>query len=136
MAGISIPRIARPVLVRWPFVFSGICLWINLYVAPTAHCKNLKDSFFQVVTGNPTAAFTGDQVINDFPGQKNLHWQQERQRVGKRPRFLVESRTINPCKWSTPGPVSLETDLAAKQIKMKPGRQRVSSSAISPPPMT
>ena len=116
MAGISIPRIARPVLFL-AFVFSGICLWINLYVAPRA-LQDLKDSFFQVVTGNPTAAFTGDQVINDFPGKKIY--------IGSKNGNELENVhvfSLNPDN----KPVQvvfartgrLETDLAAKQIKMR-----------------
>ena len=114
-AGISIPRIARPVLFL-AVVFSGICLWINLYVAPRAQ-QNLKDAFFQVVTSNPAAAFTGDTVINDFPGRKiyvgnkegnelqNIHVFEMNQ--DNKPVRVVYARTG-----------SLVTDLANKQIKM------------------
>lgn len=67
-AGLSIGRIARSVFVL-AILFSLVCLWINLYIAPRAQ-QNLKDAFFQVATNNPAAAFSGDTVITDFPGRK------------------------------------------------------------------
>lgn len=67
-AGLSIGRIARPVFAL-AVLFSLVCLYINLYVAPRAQ-QNLKDAFFQVATNNPAAAFSGDTVIADFPGRK------------------------------------------------------------------
>ena len=120
-AGVSIPRIARPVLLL-AVVFSFICLWINLYVAPRAQ-QNLKDAFFQVVTSNPAAAFTGDQVITDFPGKRiyvgskegnelqNVHVFELNQ--DNKPIRVIYSRTG-----------SLETDLQNKQIKMLLGDSR------------
>ena len=67
-AGMSIARIARPVLVL-AFAASGLCLWINLAVAPR-YLQNLQSAFVQMATSNPSAAFTGDVVINDFPDRK------------------------------------------------------------------
>ncbi len=116
MAGISIPRIARPVLVV-AFVFSGICLWINLYVAPRA-LQDLKDSFFQVVTGNPTAAFTGDQVINDFPGKKIYIGSKKGNELENVHVFSLNADD-KPVQVIYARTGRLETDLAAKQIKMR-----------------
>jgi lipopolysaccharide export system permease protein len=115
-AGVSIPRIARPVLVL-AFVFSGICLWINLYVAPRAQ-QNLKDAFFQVATSNPAAAFSGDQVIPDFPGKKIYVGSKDGSRLQN-----VHVFDLNPDNkalrvvFARTG--RLEVDLADKQIKMR-----------------
>ncbi len=115
-AGVSIPRIARPVLVL-AVLFSGVCLWINLYVAPRAQ-QNLKNAFFEVATNNPAAAFNGDQVITDFPGKKIY--------VGKMTGNLLENvHVFNLNEYDKPMQVvyarqgRLETDLANKQIKMR-----------------
>ena len=115
-AGVSIPRIARPVLIL-AVAFSGLCLWINLYVAPRAQ-QNLKDAFFQVATSNPAAAFTGDQVITDFPGQKIY--------VGNKEGTLLENVHVfelnqdnKPVRVVFAKTGHLETDLANKQIKMR-----------------
>ena len=67
-AGMSVGRIARPVLVL-AFAASGLCLWIDLDVAPR-YLQNLQTAFVRMATSNPSAAFTGDQVINEFPGRK------------------------------------------------------------------
>lgn len=114
-AGVSIPRIARPVLVLAAF-FSGVCLWINLYVAPRAEQK-LKNAFFEVATSNPAAVFSGDQVISDFPGMKIY--------VGSMVGNLLENVHVfelnsanQPIRVVFARRGQLETDLANKQIKM------------------
>ena len=115
-AGVSIPRIARPVLLL-AIVFSGICLWINLYVAPRAQ-QNAKDAFFQVATGDPAAVFSGDQVITDFPGKKIY--------VGSKNGSLLENVHVfdlnsanQPVRVVFARQGRLETDLANKQIKLR-----------------
>ena len=115
-AGVSIPRIARPVLAL-AVVFVGICLWINLYVAPRAQ-QNLKDAFFQVVTSNPVAAFTGDTVISDFPGRKIYVGRKEGSRLENVHVFELSSDN-KPLRVVYARNGSLETDLANKQIKMR-----------------
>ena len=115
-AGVSIPRIARPVLVL-AFVSSGICLWINLYVAPRAE-QNLKQAFFQVATSNPAAVFSGDTVITDFPGKKIYVGSNEGGRLQN-----VHVFELNPNNKATEVVYArtgrLETDLVHKQIKMR-----------------
>ena len=64
--GVSIPRACVPVL-GLAIVFTGICLWINLSVAPLAQ-KQMKDALFNIATSNPLAMFGTDKVIEDFPG--------------------------------------------------------------------
>ena len=115
-AGLSIPRIVRPVLFL-AVVFSGLCLWINLQVAPRAQ-QNLKDAFFQVATNNPAAAFSGDQVIDDFPGKKIY--------VGNKVGNQLENVHVfdlnnnnKPVRVVFARTGSLETDLANKQIIMR-----------------
>ena len=99
-------------------VFSGVCLWINLYVAPRA-LQNLKDSFFQVATSNPTAAFTGDQVINDFPGKKIFVGNRK---TGNQARKHPTSSSLDdnnkPVRSSSPAPARSKPTSEHKQIKM------------------
>jgi len=66
--GVSIPRACYSVWVL-AVVFSGICLWINLDVAPRAQQK-MKDSLFRIATENPLAMFGSDKVIEEFPNRK------------------------------------------------------------------
>lgn len=114
-AGMSIGRIARPVLIL-AFAASGLCLWIDLDVAPR-YLQNLQTAFVQMATSNPSAAFTGDQVINEFPGKKIF--------VGKKTGNRLENiRVFELDEASRPVRVvfahtgTLETDTEHKQIIM------------------
>ncbi len=114
-AGLSIARIARPVLAL-AFAASGLCLWIDLYVAPR-YLQNLQAAFVDMATSNPSAAFTGDQIINEFPGQKIF--------VGKKTGNQLENiRVFKLDEASRPVKVvfartgTLETDPEHRQIIM------------------
>jgi lipopolysaccharide export LptBFGC system permease protein LptF len=67
-SGVSIPRICLPVAVLALF-FTGLCLWINLYVAPRAQDAR-NSAIFNIVTSNPLSFFGSDRVINELPKQK------------------------------------------------------------------
>lgn len=66
--GVSIPRACLSV---WTLavMFTGVCLWINLDVAPRAQAE-MKNAIFSIATSNPMALFGADRVIDDFPNQK------------------------------------------------------------------
>ncbi len=66
--GVSVPRICVTVWLL-AAALSGVCLWINLDVAPRAQQK-MKDAIFRIATDNPLAMFGSDKVIEDFPGRK------------------------------------------------------------------
>ena len=67
-SGISIPRTCVTVFLL-AAVFAGICLWINIDVAPRAQVK-MKDALSNIATNNPLSMFGSDKVINEFPGRK------------------------------------------------------------------
>lgn len=67
-SGVSIGRICVPVLLL-ALGCVGLCLWINVEVAPRAQVK-MKDALYEIVTNNPLAMFDSDKVIEEFPGQK------------------------------------------------------------------
>ena len=67
-SGVSIPRICASVFAI-ALVFAGICLWINVEVAPRAQVK-MKESLYNIATNNPLAMFSSDKVINEFPNRK------------------------------------------------------------------
>ena len=67
-SGVSIPRICAPVFLLAALCV-GICLWINVEVAPRAQVK-MKDALYTIATNNPLAMFGSDKVIDDFPGRK------------------------------------------------------------------
>jgi LPS export ABC transporter permease LptF len=66
--GVGIPRICLPVFVVALILF-GLCLWINLYVAPIAQLK-LKSALFNLASQDPLALFGSDEVIDQFPNRK------------------------------------------------------------------
>ncbi len=67
-SGISIQRMFLPVALL-AIVFTGICLWINLEVAPRAQEK-MRSTLYDIATSNPIALFGSGQVIEDFPGHR------------------------------------------------------------------
>ena len=115
-AGISIPRIARPVLLV-AVAFSGLCLWINLYVAPVAQ-QSLKDAFFQVATNNPAAVFDADRPIDDFPGKRIFIGNTEGNHLENIHVFDLDANN-KPVRVLYAQRGSLETDLPHRQIKMR-----------------
>ena len=66
--GVSVTRVCIP-LALLAVICTGICLWLNVDVAPAAQQK-LRSSIFDLATRNPIALFGGDQVIDQFPGRK------------------------------------------------------------------
>lgn len=67
-SGVSIPRICMSVLMM-ALIWVGICMWINVDVAPKAQIK-MKDALYNIATNNPLAMFGSDKIIEDFPGRK------------------------------------------------------------------
>src|SRR6266446_7119733 len=66
--GMGMPRICFSVFVI-AVGFLGICLWINLYVAPIAEVK-LRSAAFDLASNDPLALFGSDEVIDQFPNRK------------------------------------------------------------------
>ncbi|HEV7866572.1 MAG TPA: LptF/LptG family permease [Chthoniobacteraceae bacterium] len=67
-SGVSIARLCISVFVL-ALGCVGICLWINVDVAPKAQMK-MKDALFTIATNNPLAMFGSDKIIEEFPGRK------------------------------------------------------------------
>ena len=129
-AGISIPRIARPVLLL-AVAFCGVCLWINLYVAPQAQ-QNLKDAFLEVATNNPAAAFGGGGVVDQFPGKKIYVGYADGKRLENI--YVFDLNSVNqPVQVVYAQRGSLETDLPHRQIKMRLENSRYEQRDSSQP---
>jgi lipopolysaccharide export system permease protein len=67
-SGLSITRLCAS-LFCLSLVCVGICLWIDLDVAPRAQ-SNMKSAVVKLATQNPLALFDSDHVIDEFPGKK------------------------------------------------------------------
>ncbi len=66
--GLSMARVCMPVMAM-AVMLVGVCLWINLDVAPRAQVK-MKNALYNMATNNPLAMFSSDKVIDEFPGRK------------------------------------------------------------------
>jgi LPS export ABC transporter permease LptF len=64
--GVSVPRLCMPVF-GLSIICVGICLWINVDVAPKAQ-RQMKIALYQIATSNPIALFGSDSIIDQFPG--------------------------------------------------------------------
>jgi len=112
-SGVSIPRISI-------FVFAiallcvGVCLWINLIVAPQAQLK-MKDAIYNIATSNPLSMFGSDRVIDQFPGHKIYV---ERNQGANLENLLVYKTNDQfiPMRVVFAKHGSLETDQAKKEI--------------------
>ncbi len=115
-AGVSIGRIAQPVILL-ALALCGVCLWINLSVAPRAQQK-LKDTFFQMATTNPTSAFNSEQVITVFPGRKIYVGRKVGNELQNLHVFELNAEN-QPVRVVYAERGRLESDVANKQIKMR-----------------
>jgi lipopolysaccharide export system permease protein len=66
--GIGMPRICLPVFIV-ALVLFGLCLWLNLYVAPVSQTQ-LRFALFNLALKDPLALFGSDEVIDQFPRRK------------------------------------------------------------------
>ncbi|MBA2586813.1 MAG: LptF/LptG family permease [Chthoniobacterales bacterium] len=113
--GVSVTRIAVPLAVI-AIACTGICLWLNVQVAPAAQEK-LRSTIFDLATRNPMALFGSDQVIDQFPGRKIY--------VGKKEGNKLENITVfemnddaMPIRVTHAKSGMLEADLPNKRILM------------------
>lgn len=74
-SGIGLGRIALPVIAS-AILLSGVCLWINLSVAPNAQ-QTMRTVLFDIAVKNPLALFGSDQIIDEFPGRRIYIGQRE-----------------------------------------------------------
>jgi lipopolysaccharide export LptBFGC system permease protein LptF len=106
-SGVSIPRTCYPV---WGLgaVFTAICLWINLDVAPRAQAE-MKNALFSIATSNPLAMFGSDRVIDDFPGYKIYVDQSEGDRLKNIHLYgLADDGSLKSVTFAREGKLSLE----------------------------
>ncbi|MBE2287270.1 MAG: LptF/LptG family permease [Prosthecobacter sp.] len=68
MTGMSMTRICAPVFVL-AVALSGICLWVNVILAPAAK-DHMKRLFYQVAVKNPETLFQEGQVLERVPGYR------------------------------------------------------------------
>ncbi len=68
MTGMSMARICAPVFVL-ALLLSGICLWVNVSLAPAAKDR-MKRLFYEVAVKQPETLFQEGQVLERVPGYR------------------------------------------------------------------
>jgi lipopolysaccharide export system permease protein len=113
--GVSISRICLPVALI-ALLFSGICLWINVEVAPRAE-KRMKEAVFNIATSNPLAMFSSDKIIEEFPGRKIYVERNEGRELFNLMVYELND-LLKPMRVVFARRGTLETDLANKRVLM------------------
>jgi lipopolysaccharide export system permease protein len=115
--GVSIARICAPVAVL-AVLFVGICLWINLDVAPRAH-ERMTQMIFRVATSNPLSLFRSDKVIEEFPGRKIFVERHEGKELYNLLVYELEEEDLKPMRIFFAKKGEVITDLANQQVLMR-----------------
>ncbi|HBJ84160.1 MAG TPA: hypothetical protein DDZ88_09890 [Verrucomicrobiales bacterium] len=68
MTGMSMKRICAPIFVL-ALLLSGLCLWVNVSLAPAAKDR-MKRLFYEVAVQNPETLFQEGQVLERVPGYR------------------------------------------------------------------
>ena len=109
----SVTRACVPLAVL-ALVCTGICLWLNVDVAPAAQEK-LRSSIFDLATSNPIALFGGDQVIDQFPGRKIYVGKKEGNKLENIIVFQMDEHSL-PIRVTHARTGMLEADLPNKRL--------------------
>ncbi len=113
--GVSVTRVCVP-LAGIALVFTAICLWLNVQVAPAAQEK-LRSTIFDLATRDPMALFGSDQVIDQSPGRKIYVGKKEGNRLENITVFELDENSL-PMKVTFARSGMLEADLQNKRILM------------------
>src|ERR1700720_2099459 len=113
--GVSVTRVCVP-LAGIALVFTAICSWLNVQVAPAAQEK-LRSTIFDLATRNPMALFGSDQVIDQFPGRKIYVGKKEGNKLENITVFELDQKSM-PMRVTFARTGMLEADLDNKRILM------------------
>jgi lipopolysaccharide export system permease protein len=113
--GVSVARVTATVFVL-AIVCTGICLWINVDVAPKAQ-KRMQEAFFNIATSNPLSLFGSDKVIDEFPGRKIYVGKNEGKELYNLLMYQL-NEGLDPTSVIYARRGDLEVDLKEKQVLM------------------
>jgi|UniRef100_UPI003784554E lipopolysaccharide export LptBFGC system permease protein LptF len=110
MTGMSMKRICAPVFVL-ALLLSGLCLWVNVSLAPAAKDR-MKRLFYEVAVQNPETLFQEGQVLERVPGYRIY--------TGKRDdKSLTDLHII---QWDIIGPAGAYIKAKSALIQIEPGK--------------
>ncbi len=113
--GVSIGRICVSLAVI-AVVCTGVCLWLNVFVAPAAQ-QALKATIVDMATRDPMALFGSDQVIDQFPGRKIYVGKKDGNKLENIIVFETNSASM-PIRVTFARSGTLEADLENQRILM------------------
>jgi lipopolysaccharide export system permease protein len=110
MTGMSMKRICAPVFVL-ALLLSGLCLWVNVSLAPAAKDR-MKRLFYEVAVQNPETLFQEGQVLERVPGYRIY--------TGKRDDKSLTDLRIT--QWDIIGPAGAYIKAKSALIQIEPGK--------------
>jgi LPS export ABC transporter permease LptF len=114
-SGVSIARITATVFLL-AILCSGICLWINVDVAPKAQ-KRMQEALVNIAISNPLSLFASDKVIEEFPGRKIYVGRNEGKKLYNLLMYQLNTG-LDPTSVIYARRGDLEVDLKEKQVLM------------------
>lgn len=118
--GVSFTRICVPVLFSALFL-AGICLWINLEVAPSAE-QAMMDSLYKIATSNPSSFFQTDEVSEEFPDRRVYVGSREGSTLKNLLVFELDAGHLSKVVFAKEGRLSLDKDHSALLLELQDAR--------------
>lgn len=115
--GISFSRIFIPVLLSALFL-AGICLWINLEVAPRAE-QAMMASLYKIATSNPLSFFQSDEVSEQFPDRRIYVGARENETLKNLLVFELEKGHLSKVVFAKEGHLSVDKENARLLLKLQ-----------------
>lgn len=115
--GISFTRICFPVLLSALFL-AGLCLWINLEVAPRAE-QAMMSSLYKMATSDPLSFFKTDEVNEDFPDRRVYVGAREGETLKNLLVFELEKGHLSKVVFAKKGELSFDKKNARLLLKVE-----------------
>lgn len=115
--GISFSRICVPVFLS-SVALAGICLWINLEVAPRAE-QAMMDSLYKMATSNPASFFQTDEVSENFPDRRVYVGSREGNKLKNLLVFELGQGHLSKVVFAKEGYISLDKDHNALLLELQ-----------------
>lgn len=115
--GVSFTRIFVPVLLSSVFL-AGVCLWINLEVAPRAE-QAMMDGLYKMATSNPASFFQADEVSEDFPDRRVYVGRREGNKLKNLLVFELGAGHLSKVVFAKEGYISLDKAHSALLLELQ-----------------
>jgi lipopolysaccharide export LptBFGC system permease protein LptF len=136
MTGMSMPRICAPVFVL-AVLLSGVCLWVNVSLAPAAKDR-MKRLFYQVAVKNPETLFQEGQVLERVPGYRIYTSKRDEKKLTDMHIIMVKDthagtyiHAKKATLHTTPGSIDLQMELEGMTEETIPAEGQVGALAMN-----